>query len=244
MHYRAIFASDVHMGQPETSSGLLAKWLRANSADWIILPGDIFDLWAMELRPEWFAENTDLVMAILEAAEQSRVTYIPGNHDGALALLQGKTVAGVEISAPFMYHSLQGRRYWVCHGHEFDHIVGAHACLSLLGTWAQDALMWAVDPIVNFFRRRMGYKHRYSLAAAIKRAMRSKAYMTSFKALLTREARAKGCDGVICGHVHQPAIEMVDGLSYMNDGDVVASWTALVETTDGTFKVVSLEAKP
>jgi UDP-2,3-diacylglucosamine pyrophosphatase LpxH len=242
MHYRAIFASDVHMGQPETFAGLLAAWLRANTADWIILPGDIFDLWAMELRPEWFAENTDLVMAILEAA-QTRVTYIPGNHDGVLALLVGKTVAGVEISAPFMYHSLKGRRYWVCHGHEFDAVVTAHAWASLLGTWAQDAMMWAIDPLVNFFRRRMGYKHGYSLAADIRRTIRTKAYMASFKTLLTRAAQAKGCDGVICGHIHLPAIELVEGIEYMNDGDVVASMTVLVENLDGTFGIVSLEAK-
>ncbi|MAH73690.1 MAG: UDP-2,3-diacylglucosamine hydrolase, partial [Porticoccaceae bacterium] len=40
------------------------------------------------------------------------------------------------------------------------------------------------------------------------------------------------------GHIHTPAIEVIDGIEYMNDGDWVESLTALVETHEGEFKLV------
>ena len=53
-----------------------------------------------------------------------------------------------------------------------------------------------------------------------------------------REAKARGCSGVICGHIHSPDNRMIDGIHYLNDGDWVESCTALVEHFDGTFEIV------
>lgn len=52
------------------------------------------------------------------------------------------------------------------------------------------------------------------------------------------EARNRGVDGVICGHIHAVAQRTVDGLVYMNCGDWVDSCTAIVEHADGQFSVV------
>jgi predicted phosphodiesterase len=56
-------------------------------------------------------------------------------------------------------------------------------------------------------------------------------------------ARIKKCDGIICGHIHQPALKEMDGVLYMNSGDWVESLTALVETLEGEWKIVSFEDK-
>ena len=47
------------------------------------------------------------------------------------------------------------------------------------------------------------------------------------------EARRRGVDGVVCGHIHHAEIRTIDGILYCNDGDWVESCTALVEHFDG-----------
>jgi len=55
---------------------------------------------------------------------------------------------------------------------------------------------------------------------------------------MAREARLKGCDGVVCGHIHKAEIREIDGLLYCNDGDWVESLSALVETMQGELKII------
>jgi len=50
-------------------------------------------------------------------------------------------------------------------------------------------------------------------------------------------ARTRHADGIICGHIHQPADRMIDGIHYLNSGDWVESMSALLEDEDGTWKV-------
>ena len=52
------------------------------------------------------------------------------------------------------------------------------------------------------------------------------------------ETRRRGCDGVVCGHIHKPEMREVDGLLYANDGDWVESMSALVEHHDGTLELL------
>ena len=46
---------------------------------------------------------------------------------------------------------------------------------------------------------------------------------------LAHEARRRGFDGVVCGHIHKAEIRDIGGVRYCNDGDWVESLTALVE---------------
>ena len=55
---------------------------------------------------------------------------------------------------------------------------------------------------------------------------------------MVKVAKARRCAGIICGHIHQPAIKMIDGIEYLNSGDWVESLTALVEDTEGNWKII------
>jgi UDP-2,3-diacylglucosamine pyrophosphatase LpxH len=52
------------------------------------------------------------------------------------------------------------------------------------------------------------------------------------------EARRRGLDGVVCGHIHKAEVAAVGDLLYCNDGDWVESCTALVEHGDGRLEIV------
>ena len=61
---------------------------------------------------------------------------------------------------------------------------------------------------------------------------------------MVAEARRRGVDGVICGHIHCAEIRSIDGILYCNDGDWVESCTALVEHLDGTMEIVRWAEMP
>jgi len=51
--------------------------------------------------------------------------------------------------------------------------------------------------------------------------------------------RSLGCDGVICGHIHAPALEVEeDGFAYMNCGDWLEHASAIIEDEHGQFELV------
>ena len=63
-----------------------------------------------------------------------------------------------------------------------------------------------------------------------------------FEVALAGEAKRRGLDGVVCGHIHHAEMRDVNGVMYLNDGDWVESCTALVEHFDGRLELVDWAA--
>ncbi|HYC26235.1 MAG TPA: UDP-2,3-diacylglucosamine diphosphatase, partial [Roseiarcus sp.] len=63
-------------------------------------------------------------------------------------------------------------------------------------------------------------------------------FIGAFERELAAEAKKRGVDGVICGHIHHPAIRDIDGVTYVNTGDFVESCSLVVENDDGALEVV------
>ena len=63
-------------------------------------------------------------------------------------------------------------------------------------------------------------------------------YIANFERALAVEARRRGVDGVICGHIHRAEITDIDGILYCNDGDWVESCTTLVEDFAGRLSLL------
>ena len=61
---------------------------------------------------------------------------------------------------------------------------------------------------------------------------------SDFDRMLTDMARTKGCQGVICGHIHRPEDRVIEGVRYLNSGDWVETLSALVEDYDGNWRIV------
>lgn len=87
-------------------------------------------------------------------------------------------------------------------------------------------------------RRRLGLCD-WSLSAYVKtRVKNALQFIENFEAAVADEARRRGVDGVICGHIHKAEIRTIDGIVYMNNGDWVESCTALVEDHQGRFSIL------
>lgn len=75
----------------------------------------------------------------------------------------------------------------------------------------------------------------YRLLSKVKRAV---SYIGDFETAVVREARRRGVQGVVCGHIHHAELRSIDGIVYANDGDWVESLTALVEHVDGRLELI------
>jgi UDP-2,3-diacylglucosamine pyrophosphatase LpxH len=123
------------------------------------------------------------------------------------------------------------------HGDAYDAVVTHARWLALLGDGAYTVALW-INRHFNTLRRRLGYPY-WSLSAYLKRRVKNAMqYIVSFGDMVTAEARRRGVDGVVCGHIHHAEIRDLGGVLYCNSGDWVESCTALVEHHDGQLELV------
>ena len=66
-------------------------------------------------------------------------------------------------------------------------------------------------------------------------------FIDKYESLLQELAVHKGCDGIICGHIHTPEDKRVGNIHYLNSGDWVESLTAIVEHHDGRMELINFE---
>jgi UDP-2,3-diacylglucosamine pyrophosphatase LpxH len=126
----------------------------------------------------------------------------------------------------------------VTHGDEFDGVVLHAKWLAMLGDVAYRALLSA-NTLFNRARRHLGFGY-WSLSAYLKtRVKNALQFIENFEAAIADEARRRGVDGVICGHIHKAEMREIGGTLYINDGDWVESCTALVEHMDGKLEILA-----
>ncbi len=239
-HYRTVFLSDVHLGTRGSRAEFLADFLSHTHCDTLFLVGDIIDGW--RLRRSWYWDNHhDRVLRLILAAANAGTTilYIPGNHDEMMRawLPLRLEIAGIRLCRDAVHQTADGRRLLVMHGDEFDSVVRYARVLALLGDRAYAASL-VVNRWFNLVRRRLGLPYR-SLSAWLKRQVKGAVKaIDRFELAVAAEARNRGLDGVVCGHIHHPEMREIDGVLYLNDGDWVESCTALVEHADGRLELI------
>jgi len=238
LRFRAIFISDTHLGTPGCQAGALLDFLRRTESDYLYLVGDIIDGWQLKRRWYWHQAHNDVVQKVLRKARKgTRVVYVPGNHDEAARHYVGVDFGGIAIRDEAMHVTGAGTRLLVTHGDRFDAVVTCAKWLALLGDRLYTFTL-KLNQHFNALRARIGLPY-WSLSRFLKlRVKNAVAYIGAFEDALAREARTRGFDGVVCGHIHHAEVRMIDDVLYCNSGDWVESLTALVEADDGTLSVL------
>ncbi len=237
-HHRTIFVSDTHLGTRGCKAELLADFLARNSCDTLFLVGDIVDGWRLKRRWFWPEAHNRVVAELLHKIDTgTRVIYVPGNHDEVLRLYCGRQIAGVELMEEAVHETADGRRLLVLHGDRFDAVIAYAKWLAHLGDGAY-TLALQLNEICHVMRRWMGLEY-WSLSAWLKHKVKNALeYICRFESAVAQEVKARGFDGVVCGHIHHAAIKRLEGVLYINDGDWVESCTALVEDMRGNLEIL------
>jgi UDP-2,3-diacylglucosamine pyrophosphatase LpxH len=236
--YRTLFISDVHLGTRASQAEMLLDFLKTTDVETIYLVGDIVDFWRIRRGGVWLQSHNDVLQKLLRKVRKgTRIIYIPGNHDEGVRDYCGTRFGGIEIERDAIYETAAGKRYLVMHGDEFDVVVRYAKWLAFLGDRAYEFALWLNWPL-NFLRRRFGLGY-WSLSSYLKYRVKSAVnFIGDYENNLASEARRRGVDGVICGHIHHAASRDVAGVHYVNSGDWVESCTAVGETTSGELVLI------
>ena len=235
---RTIFISDIHLGTAGCQAGPLLEFLKAYPSDNLYLVGDIVDGWQLRRRWFWPQSHNDVVQKLLRRARKGcRVVFVPGNHDEFARGFVGHEFGGIEVRQDAVHTTADGRTLWVTHGDYFDGVVQCAKWLAYLGDNAYEFTL-RLNRHLNSLRARLGLPY-WSLSAYLKQRVKTALnYVMDFEVAVAHEARARGHDGVVCGHIHRAEMRDIQGTLYCNDGDWVESRTALVEHFDGRLELL------
>lgn len=237
--FRTLVLSDLHLGTKDSQARELLEVLRGVRCEKLILNGDIIDLWSLRRKNHWSPAHTAVVRRLMKMAEKdgTKVVYLRGNHDDFLRRLIPIALDRIELAEEHVHVGADGRRYLCIHGDAFDTVTAKMRWLAVIGDISYQLLL-DINRFYNRWRAWRG-KEYFSLSQAIKgRVKEAVSFISRFEDHIQSLAARRGCDGVMCGHIHKAEDRMIGGVRYLNSGDWVESLTAVVEETDGTLRVV------
>lgn len=237
--YRTIWISDIHLGSKGSQSEHLLEFLKYNDSEYLYLVGDIIDGWRLTKKWYWPQSHNDVIQKILRKARKgTKVFYIPGNHDEGSRSFIGLTFGDIKIRNQAFHLTAKEKKLWVVHGDMFDHVIQHARWLAYIGDSAYTFLLW-INKWFNDLRRFFNLPY-WSLSQYLKlKVKKAVSFINAFETLMVKEAHRRGCDGVVCGHIHKSELKEINNLIYANDGDWVESLTALVEHKDGELEIVN-----
>jgi UDP-2,3-diacylglucosamine pyrophosphatase LpxH len=237
-HYKAAWLSDIHLGSKDCKAEFLLHFLEHNTMDTLYLVGDIVDMWQMSKQFHWPEAHNQVMHKLMSMSQNNtRIIYLPGNHDAPLQTYKGMALGDIEIEREIVHTMSNGKRYLVLHGDQFD----GDVTLGKFESWVGDkgySLLLALNRYYNAIRQWKTGNY-WSLAGYIKQHIKgANTAIARYKQACCANAKSKGLDGVICGHIHHPEIDNINGIHYINDGDWVENCTALVETSTGALHIL------
>jgi UDP-2,3-diacylglucosamine pyrophosphatase LpxH len=235
MNYKAIIASDLHLGTKDSQAKEFIEFLEQHPTDLLILNGDIIDGWALNRGAKWKKGHTKAVAALLKLSNKTKIIWIRGNHDEFLTEFIGSHFGNIEIRENYIISTNkrvmgdlhEQQRYFVFHGDVIDVFITKYKWLAKIGSIGYDFALW-MNRWYNRYRawRKLPYQ---SISQDIKAGVKAATnYVNDFETTAIKMAAQNGCHGVICGHIHQPADLRISGAHYLNSGDWVENRTAIL----------------
>ena len=245
---KAIFLSDLHIASRKCKSEHLSEFLKTNDSVETYLVGDIIDIWrltqAFKFSKDEQKNHINIVRKLLKRSKKDRqVHYIYGNHDEILSRFEEtKSFGNIYLHERCEYIASDGRKYLVIHGHQFD-ILSQYDWSTWVGKLGDIGyeVMMDINEVYNRIRRLLGLRY-FSLSKMVKVKVKKAAYFISnFEKTLAEYAKSHGYDGVICGHIHDPADKMIDGIHYLNCGcwTDIANLNYVIDRGQGGLKLES-----
>ncbi|WP_435254569.1 UDP-2,3-diacylglucosamine diphosphatase [Tenacibaculum sp. A30] len=221
--------SDVHLGTFGCRATELHNYLKTINPKILILNGDIIDIWQFNKRyfPKPHMKVIKQLMNFITSG--TKVYYITGNHDEMLRKFRGFRLGSFEIVNKVVL-DIDGKKGWFFHGDVFDVTMQHSKWLAKLGGMGYDFLI-LINTIVNWISHKIGYG-RLSFSKKIKNSVKSAIkFINDFETTAADIAIDEGYDYVVCGHIHQPEIRIIETdkgtTTYLNSGDWIENLTAL-----------------
>jgi UDP-2,3-diacylglucosamine pyrophosphatase LpxH len=235
MKYQAIIVSDLHLGTKDSKAEEFIEFLEKHPTNLLILNGDIIDGWALNRGAKWRKQHTKVISKLLRLSNTTQIIWIRGNHDEFIQEFIGTNLGAIEIREDYIINTkvwvendvYRNENYYVFHGDVVDVFITKYKLLSKIGAVGYDFAL-TLNRWYNNYRkwRKLPYQ---SISQKIKGGVKAATnYINDFETTALSMAAKKGCNGVICGHIHQPEDRILNGKRYLNSGDWIENMSAIL----------------
>ena len=129
--------------------------------------GDIIDFWALSKKVYWPRDHNTIIQKVLRKARHgTKVIYVPGNHDENVRDYDEYVFGDILVRNQIIHTTVDGRRFLIVHGDEYDTIAKYHQWIAKLGSKGYDFLL-EVNRFFRVIRRFFGFQSQFSLAAFV-----------------------------------------------------------------------------
>jgi len=244
MKYQTIIVSDLHLGTKDSKAEEFLEFIEKHPTHLLILNGDIIDGWALNRGAKWKKYHTKVISKLLKLSNNTKIIWIRGNHDEFIQEFIGSHFGNIEIKEDYVleysehieYDIWKRRYYYIFHGDVIDVFITKYKWLAKIGAVGYDFALW-LNRWYNRYRvwRNLPYQ---SISQKIKGGVKAATnYINDFETTALKMAEKKGCDGVICGHIHHPEDRIINGKRYLNSGDWVENMSAILINNEGNIKI-------
>jgi UDP-2,3-diacylglucosamine pyrophosphatase LpxH len=233
MIYQAIVVSDLHLGTKDSKAEEFIEFLDKHPTNLLILNGDIVDGWALNRGTKWKKQHTKVISKLLQLSNTTQIIWIRGNHDEFIQDFIGTHLGRIEIKEDYKLHiNNTMENYYIFHGDVVDVFITKYKWLSKIGAIGYDFAL-TLNRWYNHYRKLRNLPYQ-SISQKIKSGVKvATNYINDFETTALSMATKKGCDGVMCGHIHQPEDRMINGKRYINSGDWVENMSAILVDDKG-----------
>ncbi|HVX87133.1 MAG TPA: UDP-2,3-diacylglucosamine diphosphatase [Phycisphaerae bacterium] len=205
--FDAVIISDIHLGAENCQAKACAAFLQSLldghiRARRLIINGDVFD--SIDFR-RLKKTHWKVLSQIRHLSDKLETVWIAGNHDGSADIVSH--LLGVAVVEQYILRTA-GRRLLIVHGHQFDRFIEDHPVLTRLA----DAGYWLLQKIDRtHYVARLAKRKSKVFVRCVERIRHGARHL----------AARNDCDGVICGHTHQPDAQEPtphNPIAYYNSG--------------------------
>lgn len=236
-----VVISDVHLGTFGSRATELMLYLESVEPETLIINGDLIDIW--QFRKRYFPKShLAILQKIINLTSNGVTTYfLPGNHDDLIRKFGDFSIGNFHVQNELILN-INNQKVWFHHGDKYDASV-RNQSLAAFGGYLYEHLI-LVENLFNRFLKLFKIKP-FQIAKKIKMfSKRMSKKSSNFELKAFQESIEKGCDIMICGHVHKPQKRIFENkngkILYLNSGDWVENLSAL-EYNSGEWKVLDFD---
>lgn len=225
---KTLFVSDLHIGLYFSKLEYFYKILDYYEMEAIYFIGDTMNSTKLAQRKK---ELFDSLLNNID--KNTKLYFLQGNHDKELHYNE-------KFINEMVYTTLKNKKYLLIHGDIYEQTVPP---LSLYNKILGESVYFValhLNDIIYAIQKKLNHKKTFLVTKFIKEhhslIIQS---MKKCKLFLSDYAKQKELNGVICGHIHYPMHECVNGVDYFNCGDWIENLSFVIEEYNGELKLLT-----
>ncbi len=240
-HYKTVFISDIHIGNPKNQSDKLIRFLDSIFFENLIIIWDFIDYRRINWYWEWKEKEKKTLNYINNLSTNwVNITYIQWNHDRQLKCSEKIHFNNMTICKNTYYTTTKWKTYFILH---WD---------SLMSWLTNSDLIWILWTKIcglslkfeNILNKHISKKSHISPSEKINKYIKSILFsQKKIEKRINKFLNNLNCDWAILWHFHNPQNYSLNWVDYFNTWDRITNCSAVVENLEWDLNLIYYKNK-